>query len=150
MFGISVFVGLLIVGYVFGRIAEQRHFASIREREARFADLLAFSTRLPPKLDHACEPVLVGGCVVVSVDFFKQVAAGLRALFGGRVSVFETLIERARREALLRMKAQARELGAGMVCNVKLETSSISKGAQQQIGAVEVYAYGTALVPRRP
>ena len=54
-------------------------------------------------------------------------------------------LERARREAILRMKEDAHRLGANMVINVKLETASISKGAANQIGSVEVYAYGTAL-----
>ena len=55
------------------------------------------------------------------------------------------VLDRARREAILRMKAEAHEHGAGMIFNVKLETASISKGAKDTIGSVEVYAYGTAV-----
>ena len=40
----------------------------------------------------------------------------------------------------------AEALGAAMVFNVKYETMSISKGASQTIGSVEVLAYGTALI----
>ena len=89
---------------------------------------------------------LVAGNVVVSIDYFKQVAAGLRSLIGGRVSAYETLLERARREAILRMKEDAINKGADAVFNVKLETSSITKGRRQQIGCVEIYAYGTAII----
>ena len=64
----------------------------------------------------------------------------------GRIFVYETLVERARREAILRMKDEARECGAGTVFNVKLETSSITKGKKNQTGCVEVYAYGTAVI----
>ena len=79
------------------------------------------------------------------IDYFKKVVAGLRNIFGGRVSAYETLIERARREALLRMKEEAKLKGAESIFNVKLETASISKNAGGQIGSVEVYAYGTAI-----
>ena len=36
-----------------------------------------------------------------------------------------------------------------MIFNIKIETSSISKGQRQTVGAVEVLAYGTALIPPR-
>ena len=44
---------------------------------------------------------------MVSVDYFKRFLAGLRMIFGGRVSSYESLLDRARREALLRMRLQA-------------------------------------------
>lgn len=146
MFDLFAFLILLTLGFTFGRVAEARHFKSIQLRERELASVLAFSERLPPPLENTPRVALVGGNVVISVDYFKMIAAGLRSLFGGRVRSFESLVERARREALLRMKQQARDLGADMVVNVKLETASISKGNKGQVGAVEVYAYGTALI----
>ncbi|MDM3870878.1 heavy metal-binding domain-containing protein [Porticoccus sp. W117] len=143
------FVTLLILGYVFGRLAERRHFRSIIKREQQYAGTLTFSAKTPPADMEVANARLVSGNVVVSVDYFKQVLAGLRALLGGRVSAYETLVERARREAILRMKEQARQLDAEIIFNVKLETASISKGEQQQVGSVEVFAYGTALVPQK-
>ena len=145
MFELALFVVLSCLGYVFGRIAERNHFASIRRREGEMQDLLVFNEATVPPGEWRSSP-LVGGNVVVSVDYFKRLAAGLRALFGGRIGTYESLLERARREALLRMKEDAREQGASMVINVRLETASISKGRGDQIGSVEVYAYGTALV----
>lgn len=142
-----VLLTLLTIGYVFGRLAEQRHFASIREREQEYSDVLAFSARFPPPTTERIDAVLVDGNVVVAVDYFKMTAAALRNLLGGRVTAFETLVERARREAILRMKANARAKGASQIFNVKLETSSIGQGASGQSFSVEVYAYGTALVP---
>ena len=44
------------------------------------------------------------------------------------------------------MKTDAKEKGASQIFNVKLETSSISKGGANQIGSVEVFAYGTGLI----
>ncbi|MEM6709303.1 MAG: YbjQ family protein [Pseudomonadota bacterium] len=144
MIELIVFATLTLLGYVFGRIAERKHFASIRSRESTLKDILIFNERtLPPGEWRRTQ--LVGGNVVISVDYFKRLAAGLRALFGGRVTAYESLLERGRREALLRMKEEAQRLGAAMVINVRLETASISKGAGDQIGSIEVYAYGTAL-----
>ena len=91
---------------------------------------------------------LVRGNVVVSVDYFKVVVAGLRNLVGGRVATFESLLDRGRREAILRMQAQARECGADAVYNMKFETSRVSGNAGQSVGSIEVLAYGTALISR--
>ena len=93
------------------------------------------------------DSALVCGSVVISIDFFKKFVAGLRDLVGGRVSSYESLLERARREALLRMKTEARSIGAKSVWNVRLETSSITKGGKG-VAAVEVIAYGTAVTHR--
>ncbi len=59
---------------------------------------------------------------------------------------YESLIDRARREAVLRMKQEAKRLNADYVFNIKMETSSISKGSENSIGSVEVLAYGTAII----
>ena len=147
MYDLIVFITLLTLGYGFGRLAESRHFKSIIEREKRFQSLLTFSERMPPAEVINVDSCLVGGNVVISVDYFKRFVAGLRGIIGGRIRAYESLLERARREAMLRMKEDAQSHGASMVVNVKLETASITKGKKQQVGAVEVYAYGTALVP---
>ena len=147
MFDLSYFITLLIVGYIFGRIAESRHFKSIIKRERLYRSVLCFSTKYPPPTPGPVDIALVAGNVVISIDYFKRIAAGLRGLIGGRVTAYESLIERARREAILRMKEDAINKGAKIICNVKLETASITKGKKQQVGCVEVYAYGTALIP---
>lgn len=143
-----VFLALLSAGYVFGRYNEHRHFRSIQEREQAMRELLVFAERFPPPQEKPVECVLVVGSCVVAFDYFKNFVAGLRNLFGGRLTSYETLLERARREALLRMKQEAADIGATMIVNVKIETSSISGQDPSQSGSVEVMAYGTALIPR--
>jgi len=147
MIDLIIFLSLLTLGYIFGRLAENRHFKSIIQREEDLREILTFSERLPSPGLGPVETTLVDGNVVISIDYFKRFAAGLRSLIGGRVNAYETLLERARREAILRMKAKAKTAGAKQIINVKLETSSITKGKKQQVGCVEVYAYGTALIP---
>lgn len=148
MIDLIIFLSLLTLGYIFGRIAENRHFKSILQREENYRNILTFSERLPSPGLGPIKSELVDGNVVISIDYFKRVAAGLRSLIGGRVNAYETLLERARREAILRMKEKAQRKGAQQIINVKLETASITKGRKQQVGCVEVYAYGTALIPR--
>ena len=148
MFDLIILLTLLLIGYGFGTYNERRHFRSIQEREEEMQDILAFSTRHPPA-DTYVDVCLAAGSVVISIDYFKKVSAGLRNIIGGRVSAYESLMERARREAILRMKAAARERGANLIINVKLETSSITTGSKGQIGAVEVLAYGTGLTTRQ-
>jgi uncharacterized protein YbjQ (UPF0145 family) len=147
MFDLIVFVILVTLGYFFGRLAEQRHFKSIKQREHLYRSVLCFSSRFPPPDPTPVESTLVAGNVVISIDYFKRIAASLRGLLGGRINAYESLLERARREAILRMKKEAKFKGATSIFNVKLETSSITKGKNQQVGCVEVYAYGTALIP---
>ncbi len=146
MVDLIVFLVLLFLGFVFGQIAEKRHFRSIIRREHEMRGLLSFTERRPPMVEGV-DARLVCGSVVVSVDYFRRFVAGLRNFVGGRVSSYESLMERARREAVLRMKEEARAFGATSVWNIRLETASIAKGAQQNIASVEVMAYGTALKP---
>lgn len=143
---IIVFLTLLALGYGFGQYAERRHYRSILERESKYNRLPAIASRIPP-MDINYEQRLVIGSVVVSIDYFKRFIATLRNLFGGRVTSYENLLDRARREALLRMKEQAGNAGAKFVFNVKYETSSISKGQRNTVGSVEILAYGTAMIP---
>ena len=141
---LGIFVTLLVVGYFAGTLGERRHYASIRRREQEYRDVLIFMVRFPFDGTTPQRAFLVHGTVVVSADYFKTFIAGLRNLFGGRFRSYETLMERARREALLRLKAEARRKGAKMVICVRFETTSIASGWAP---AMEVFAYGTALVP---
>jgi uncharacterized protein YbjQ (UPF0145 family) len=140
-----VFATLIVVGFVAGRVAESRHYASIRKREREYADLLVFSNRMPPAAAEDRGAALVSGSVVVSEDYFKRVLSSLQSIFGGRLKSYESLLDRARREAVLRMKAQARDRGARMIINVKFQTLAIPGRQPGSVGAVELLAYGTAL-----
>lgn len=143
------FLVLLVLGYVTGRYAEHRHYKSILEREDDLRGIPAVATKLAPWGDPVPETQMVAGNVVISVDYFKRFLATLRNLVGGRVKSYESLIDRARREAILRMKEEAQALGSHIIFNVKVETSSISKGKKNAVGSVEVLAYGTAFINPR-
>ncbi len=146
MYDLIFLVTLLALGYFFGSIAESRHYKSIIRREEEYRNVVAIASKIPPLGEGLQGSILVSGSVVISVDYFKRFIAGLRSLVGGRIVAYESLLDRARREALLRMKQEARDVGADKVFNIKLETASISKNARGGVGSIEVLAYGTALV----
>lgn len=147
MIDLIIFLSLLALGYGFGRYAEKKHYKSIIKREKKLSGLPAVAAKTPTMLSKPGESRLVVGSVVVSVDYFKRFISVLRNLVGGRVTSYESLIDRARREAVLRMKAQAKGMGADLIFNTKFETASIYQGRRQQVGSVEVLAYGTAIIP---
>lgn len=143
MIDIAIFLILIALGYFFGRHAEKKHYASIIKREQRFIHLPAISTKHLLSDEAIYKATLAYGGVVISVDYFKRILAGLRNFFGGSVRSYETLLDRARREAILRLKESAPK--ADQIINLRIETSSIYKGGGKTIGSVEVLAYGTAI-----
>ena len=145
LINIAIILLPIALGYFFGRYAENKHYKSILARENKFRKLPTSNWKIPlPMQGNIVEARLVTGSVVISIDYFKRLLAGLRNVFGGRVRSYETLVDRARREAILRMKEQCP--GASQIINVRIETSSISQNASKgTIGSVEALAYGTAL-----
>jgi len=122
---------------------EAQHFRYLDQREAELAYITVSNIKQIPDDMHASQ--FVSGNVVISIDYFKRIAAGIRSLFGGRINSYATLVERARREAVVRMKTQAEQSGMTHISNLRLETASVFKNAKSNIGSLEVYAYGTAV-----
>ncbi|MGI8907186.1 MAG: YbjQ family protein [Candidatus Sumerlaeaceae bacterium] len=83
---------------------------------------------------------MVQGSTVRAKHIGRDIAAGFKNVFGGELKGYTELLIEARREATERMIAQALQLGANAVVNVRFATSSVTSGA------AEVYAYGTAVV----
>lgn len=83
---------------------------------------------------------MVQGNTVRAKHIGRDIGAGLKNLVGGELKGYTELLVEARRESVSRMMAQAEELGANAVLNVRFSTSSITTGA------AELYAYGTAVV----
>lgn len=142
-----LFLTLLCLGYGAGSWTEKRHYASINKRESEMIRLPVVTGRESYILGDVEKSELVSGSVVVSIDYFKRLLAILRNIFGGNVKSYESLVDRARREAILRMKEQALTKGADIVINLRLETSAIGQTAnkKRQVGSVEAIAYGTAV-----
>lgn len=83
---------------------------------------------------------LVRGNTIRARHAGRDIMAGLRSIIGGEVSEYTKLFAEAREQALDRMLAEARGLGANAVLEVRFATSMVMSGA------AELLAYGTAVV----
>jgi len=141
-----IVIGCLIICYFTGNKIEKSHYKKIKERELRlykspcmtYGKSFARSTKIK-------NTSLVSGSVVIGCDYFKSFIASLRNLFGGNVSVYESVLDRGRREALLRMREYALAKKAHAVINVKIETVMLDPLGTTHNPKVCVTAYGTAI-----
>lgn len=80
------------------------------------------------------------GLIVRSRGLGRNIVAGLRSLAGGEIPEYTQLLEQVRHEALARLTAHARSLGANAVVGLGFDTS--------EMGDImtEVLAFGTAVV----
>lgn len=147
MIPISVF----LVGALWGRRVEKAHFADLARRELLFVDFPIHNWRKTPANLEALRSDLVTGAVVISEDAGKRFLARLKNLRGGNIKSYETLLERGRREACLRMLEQAKSKGADAIVNVRYETSDLTSQKEQQASpiGIEVMVFGTAVHLRK-
>lgn len=146
MTNIIIVLILFGVGYFIGSIYEKKHFRSLEKRERQSGQLPLVTGGKNYKAGEAVmSSHLVTGSAVISIDYFKRILAAFRNVFGGEVTAYQSLLERARREALLRMQFQVPTAHA--IVNVRIETAAIGKSANRSngLGSVEALAYGTAI-----
>ncbi|HEV3106447.1 MAG TPA: YbjQ family protein [Trinickia sp.] len=79
------------------------------------------------------------GIVVRSRSVIGAFGASLQTIFGGNISLYTSLCERARQDAFERMLAQAAELGANAIVGMRYDANEIAPGV------TEVLCYGTAV-----
>lgn len=140
IFKVVVFFILFFIGWGFGRHIERSHLKQLDEQERRLAYIRLDSSRF--KTSELNGQLLMSN-VVISHDYFKMVWAMIHNFFGGRLKTYETVVERARREAIIRLKIQAEQLGATQMLGLRLCTTEVG----MQGGMVEVMAYATVILP---
>ena len=82
---------------------------------------------------------IVQGSTIRAKHIGRDMMAGFKNIVGGELKGYTELLVESREQAFQRMKAQAAELGANAIINVRLSTSSIAQGA------AEILVYGTAV-----
>jgi uncharacterized protein YbjQ (UPF0145 family) len=82
---------------------------------------------------------LVKGSTIQSKNIGKDITQGFKTLVGGELKAYTEMMNEARALATKRMVAEAEELGADAVVNVRYASSAVMQGA------AEVMAYGTAV-----
>lgn len=138
MLDLVVIVVILIITYVSGSTIEKKHFKRIREREKNMVNQPYVVDQFKTEdLSHAGRVEFVHGSCVIAADRFKVFLGGLLSIFGGRLSAYESLTDRARREAILRMREQASN--ADMIVCTRIQFSELASAQ------VEAIAYGTAV-----
>ncbi|MEL6384721.1 MAG: heavy metal-binding domain-containing protein [Cyanobacteria bacterium J06626_18] len=145
MEGLFLTAILLALGFFAGSYIEKKHFDDLRDREYRTRQLPVISIGAKTPIPEADRAKLFVGSVVISSDYFKTFVATFINLIGGRISTYETLLERGRREAILRMKEDAIKWKARQIVNVRLETSEMGGQSNGGLVALEIVAYGTGV-----
>lgn len=82
---------------------------------------------------------VVRGIIVRSRSIIGNIGAGFQAIFGGNITLYTELCERARDDAFQQMLAHAGALGANAVVGVRYDATEIATGI------TEVLCYGTAV-----
>lgn len=132
-----VWLVLVAIGWYFGTRAERGHLKSLIIDEQKYQHIQVSSERFyEPK--GVNESILVVGSVVIAQDKFKQAVAAILSLFGKNLTVYEMLLDRARREAVLRAKRQANDAGCHALYGLRFEMTEVQ-------GGVEILAYGVAV-----
>lgn len=151
---LAIFGGLCGLGLFVGGTIERKHFQDLDTRDAQTAEILVTQLKSFPDAMVVAErpPTMLVAEVVISSDYLKSFVGGLRNIFGGEVRSFQTLLVRARREALLRIKEESARLGYDAVCNVRIETADIGgkgENKKNKIIMASILASGTAYSSNR-
>jgi len=86
---------------------------------------------------------VVRGIVVRSRSIIGNFGASVQAVFGGNITLYTNLCERARADAFNQMLTHAGQLGANAVIGVRYDATEIATGI------TEVICYGTAVSVER-
>lgn len=86
---------------------------------------------------------VVRGIIVRSRSIIGNFGASIQAIFGGNISLYSELCERARGDAFNQMLEHAGQMGANAVIGVRYDATEIAPGI------TEVLCYGTAVFVER-
>jgi uncharacterized protein YbjQ (UPF0145 family) len=137
---------MLASGYAIGKTVENRHFRSLERRETELSDMICNNLKTVAMPDQVSHRFYVDAQAVIGSDYFKTFAMKMRSIFGGEMHAMQTVMQRARREALVRMCQTAHEQGATHIYNIRLATSTIGRGTGRRgLPTAEIHAYGTAI-----
>jgi uncharacterized protein YbjQ (UPF0145 family) len=139
-----IVLALFVISLITGKLIERKHFRSLDLREEAVEDQILKTTKsISSEIAAVGEIRLVCGEAVIAAEFFRWIMGAFKSLFGGPIRSYESIIDRARREALLRMRKAAGD--AVEIVNVRLEYAPISYGLSSKSSCVEAIAYGTAI-----
>ena len=107
--------------------------------------MIITTTNTVPGMEIVEYKGLATGEVVAGINFIKDIGAGLRNFFGGRVQGYEDEIIQARTEALKELEARAAAMGANAVIGVRIDFDALGSNGNNML---LVTVTGTAVVVR--
>jgi uncharacterized protein YbjQ (UPF0145 family) len=143
------FVGplfLLGFAYFMGNAIARKHEKSLQERHQTVAHIRSTDLkRYVRPQSGGIPPALFCAEVTLGIDHFRGFLGKLKNIFGGDVKSYQKTLDRARREAILRVIEQVHAAGMNAVANLRVDFVDISGNATRanKASMVTILAYGT-------
>ncbi|TWT86763.1 hypothetical protein Mal64_35930 [Pseudobythopirellula maris] len=126
LINIGFLLFFLSLGLIFGTAMERRHLRRLESREQAHAGFLVTQLKsYPGAVDTSVTPRMYAAEAVVATDYLKSFLSGIRKFFGGELKSYKSLLERARREAQMKVVEQAAADGYDTACNFRYITADI-------------------------
>lgn len=148
---VPVVTGLAVpmTSWLLGRWYQNGLFKALEVTEAAqgkgFGDAQLVSYQKKQETIGAEYTTLLMANIVVGPSWGQMFLMWVKSLFGGALPSYATMLDYGRREAIQRLKRQAKERGCTSIVNMRVETSVITtaKGNDSKSSSVEFLAYGT-------
>ena len=138
---------LLLLAWGAGNAIARRHEKDMARRapsveHVRVTDMRKILDLTPGKTPCG----LVTSEVTFGIDHFRGFLGSLKNIFGGEVRSYQATLDRARREALLRLKEHTLALNCNAIANVRIDFADISGNSTvaKKASMVSIMASGTA------
>ncbi len=147
LFVVGLPVFMLAFAWAMGVWVTRRHEADLAQRELAVAHILIHNSgRLQDATTGPHPPMMITSEVTLGVDHFRGFLGQWKSLFGGQVRSYQMVLDRARREVVMRMLEQANEMGYTALANLRIDFADISGSAltRRKAADISVLATGTA------
>lgn len=143
---------ILVVAFLAGNRIASRHEKQLQIRQEAVAHIRTTDLNRFFEADPAVEACLCTAEVTLGIDYFRGFLGRLKNIFGGEVRSYQKTLDRARREAVMKVVEQADQAGYNALANLRLEFVDISGSANmsKRPAMVTILAYGTAYQTHEP
>jgi len=139
---------VFLVAVVVGRLIESNHLKDLARREQALKGTMVIHTRMRAVSPGMKHQEMMFAEVALGADRFVTWLAMWKQLIGGNLGSLEPVVDRARREALLRIAEQSAAKGYTELANVRFSTASMKVGDRRQKELIlGIFAFGTAFGP---
>lgn len=132
---------LLLVTFFSWKYNEKKHYKRIIKEEEALKDVMIIEEESLPEGALVWWWELVIWSVVLGADYFRNFVAWFIHLFWWRLSVYESLLDRARRESVNRAKKVCKAKWYNCLTHLRYETIVLSNTRRKAIPQIEVFVY---------